>query len=448
MAMPFRTVDVAAQAKAYKLAARGAQDGVMNRPETISDLPELAEQEIITAIHADRDRCLIDLTAHLRAERDALAQLQTAMDIAGMRLASDEAVADFAMLTASYAGSLAQRRQRAASAAAEYDEFRARYRIVRDARQPTNRSLSLALMAFLIVFEGIINAVFFASGSDLGLLGGALLAAAFSAVNVGAAALNGWFPLRWAHHRGVAVKLAGIVAFPALCAASVALNGFVAHYRDIAQASPEVPPLLAAYAGLLRTPFELQSIESWFLLGLGVSFAGAAIAKGYHLDDPHPGYGAHDRRRLASRDEYEDIRRQVIDHASEVRDEFTSKLHEKIATLRGSSSQRQHLLASRARNLSEFEAHEGHLAQAATQLLCIYRQANEAARSTASPVRFGQNFDFRDHATDSVAVRSLLEDQGLEVDAERLIEELDGLRRAVLTRYEAALGEPVTGSSP
>src|SRR4051794_26826818 len=85
MSLPFRPVDVAAQAKIYRLEQRGAEDGSSNRPPDSSDTPALAEQEILTAISTERDRCLLDLTSHLRAERDALAQLQTAMDIAGMR---------------------------------------------------------------------------------------------------------------------------------------------------------------------------------------------------------------------------------------------------------------------------------------------------------------------------------------------------------------------------
>jgi hypothetical protein len=49
MAMPFRSVDVAEQAKAYRLEERGAEDGAANRPEPGSDVPAIAEQEILTA---------------------------------------------------------------------------------------------------------------------------------------------------------------------------------------------------------------------------------------------------------------------------------------------------------------------------------------------------------------------------------------------------------------
>ncbi|MEA2789787.1 MAG: hypothetical protein QOG73_2193, partial [Acetobacteraceae bacterium] len=140
MAMPFRAVDVAKQAKAYRLEARGAEDGAANRPEPGSDTLALAEQEIVTAIGAERERCLIDLTTHLRAERDGLAQLQTAMDIAGMQHAAGEAISDFETINSRHAGALEREKRAAASALLEYDAFRQRNRISRDARQPTNRT--------------------------------------------------------------------------------------------------------------------------------------------------------------------------------------------------------------------------------------------------------------------------------------------------------------------
>ena len=75
------------------------------------------------------------------------------------------------------------------------------------------------------------------------------------------------------------------------------------------------------------------------------------------------------------------------------------------------------------------------LPSAAQQLLSIYRKANEAARTAPPPVHFGHPFIFIDQGIDRPAVRYLLEDQGLEVDAEGLIQELNDLRGAVLERY-------------
>lgn len=446
MAMPYVPVDVPGQAKSYRLVQRGTEDGSANQPETGSEFPALAEQQIITAIHSERERCLGDLTAHLRAERDALAHLQTAMDIAGMRQAAGVAMANLSALDMSYDSVLASTRQRAASFSAEFEEFRRRNRLARVARQPNSRVYAGVLMAFLIVVEGVTNAGFFAGGSDSGLVGGAALAATFSLVNVSVGMLNGWFPLRWAHHRNLAIRLIGLTAFPIVCVGSLALNAFVAHYRDVAQTTPEADPLKAAFSGLAQNPFGLQSIVSWLLFVLGIACAGLAMAKGFALDDPHPGYGAYDRRRIAAQSAYEKLREELIEGASEIRDEFASQLHEKIESLRGSSSQRQQLLGARARNLGEFEANEANLAYAAQQLLTIYRMANKEARMTPPPARFGTVFHFSDRALERPALRSLLQDQGLEVNAERLIQELDDLRRQVFERYEASLRETASES--
>jgi hypothetical protein len=269
-----------------------------------------------------------------------------------------------------------------------------------------------------------------------------MLAAIFSAVNVLVGVMNGWFPLRWAHHRNPGIKLFGLAVFPAMLAASVALNAFIAHYRDTAQASPEADLLRVAWSGLLHDPFGLLNIESWLLFVMGTAFALVAVAKGFSLDDPYPGYGAHDRRRAAATARYEDARRDLLEQASQVRDDFMDRHLETIESLRGSSSQRQQLLSARARNISDYGSHEAHLEDAARQLLGIYRTANEAARTAPSPDRFGRAFAFSDHALDRTEVRSLLDDQGLEVNAEGLIRELDTLRSEVLGRYEAMLREP------
>ena len=85
MSLPFQTVDIEAEARSYKLRQRGAEDGGHNQPKSGSEEAARAEHEVIAAVADERERCLLHLCSHLRADRDALAQLQTAMDIAVMR---------------------------------------------------------------------------------------------------------------------------------------------------------------------------------------------------------------------------------------------------------------------------------------------------------------------------------------------------------------------------
>jgi hypothetical protein len=79
MALPFRPVDIDAQARKYRLEQRGAEDGRRDYPPSDAEDEAQAEIAITGAVDADRQRCLTDLSATLRACRDALARLQTAM---------------------------------------------------------------------------------------------------------------------------------------------------------------------------------------------------------------------------------------------------------------------------------------------------------------------------------------------------------------------------------
>jgi hypothetical protein len=439
MALPFRPVDVMAQARAYNLVRRGAEDGARNQPRSDADLEAEAELEVKGAIEADRQRCLLYLVSNLRAYRDALANLQTAMDVVGMRQAADEATADLGMLKVRYATELGSKREAAQARNQEYTDFRVRNRITREANQPTNRAFIWTLAVFFIVVEALANSYFFSGASEDGLLGGAFMAAIFSAVNIGIGILNGWFPCRWTRHRNLAIKLIGFTTATAIVLGSLFLNVFVAHYRDVAVMTAETPNLPALLAAVLANPFGLQGIQSWFLLGLGMAFSGIAIVKGYGLDDSYPGYGACDRHRAIATAEYEEMRHDLIDQATEIRDRFNDELRVKIETLRASSTQRQQILVARARSIVDFDTHEANLADAAQQLLSIYRRANEAARSTPVPAHFGTRFAFADKASARPAVRVMLEEQGMEIDADGLIREFETLRPRILDAYGALI---------
>jgi hypothetical protein len=136
MSLPFCKVDVDAQAGALRLEVRGTEDGSHDQPESGSDIEANAELDVEGAINADRERCLLDLSSNLRAYRDALAQLQTAMDVAGMRQAADEALSELSAIKIRFGGRLWELFEFKESCEAEYKEFRAKHRISRAGRQP------------------------------------------------------------------------------------------------------------------------------------------------------------------------------------------------------------------------------------------------------------------------------------------------------------------------
>ena len=439
MSLPFRPVDVAKQAKARRLAERGAEDGARNVPAAGSDHLALAEQEVVTDIHAERDRCAADLASHLRAQRDALSTLQTGMTVAEMRQRADEAITQLRKIRSLWSGEISELRRQAVEATAEFAKFRRTNRITRPPRLAEGRFMSIALLIFFVIVESILNGLFFANGSDMGLLGGVLLALALSAINVATGALNGFVFLRFRNHRRWLISLPSGLAFFAIEGAIMGFNGFVAHYRDIYQTAGDATRMIDVGQRLISAPFGLQSIYSWLLFAAGMLFSGAATWKGYRLDDPLPGYGAVERRRIVAVERYRDERHNLIEDAADFTNEYADQAYQAIEELRAASSQRQQISAARARIISEYRSVEDNLAQSAQHLLRVYRESNIASRSEPTPNHFGDRFSFHDAALERPEFQFLMIDQGMEHDADSLIAELDTLRQKVLDEHAIVL---------
>lgn len=437
--LPFRPIDIGAGSRRLRLAQRGKEDGARNHPASDALAPALAEEEVLGAINTERARCLNDLAAQLRAARDALAQLETAMDVAQLRNATAMAQAQFHEVEAAWGGRIAVLGRASADAVQEFEDYRTRHHVRRAPRQPGNRGMTIALLALCLVIESALNGVFFAQGSDFGLLGGIALALGLSAVNVLAGFVNGWAFLRAAQHRNWFIKAFGMLCFLALAAGLIMFNAYVAHFRDAyARLGDATNPTAVAHS-LLTAPLVLASIQSWLLFAIGVLFSGFGTYKGFGFDDPYPGFGAAGRRRDRARGDYAAERADLLERAAEIRDAIIGQLTDGAEALRGASTQREQVLGTRQRMRAEYEAHEAHLAEAAQNLLTIYRDANIAVRTTPAPAHFQRRFAFPHKGADSGTIQALMLDPGPRHDSAALLAELDTLRDAAVTAYEHVL---------
>ncbi len=179
--------------------------------------------------------------------------------------------------------------------------------IDRAAVYPTSHILHFSVLASLVLFEGLANAYFFSTGSDLGLLGGWLQAITVSFTNVIAAFfLIGFLGLRHMSnpHKPVTAGLAAVGTLLGVSALLV-LNLSAAHFRDLlefnaatlAMGAGDVTGLvLAPVTAAMADPFGIETLEALLLLVLGVTFAVIAAFKGRTFDDAIPGYGGVTRR--------------------------------------------------------------------------------------------------------------------------------------------------------
>lgn len=435
----WQPIDVKTEARARKLAELGREDGLRNFPAADAVDQTAIEQQLIGDVTVQRDRSLAALVAHLRAYRDSLSQLQTAMKVAGLRQEADDSVRRLREIRAEWSGETGSLRKRATEAEEEYQDFRRVHGLRRGARVPKDFTLSIASLVAFAMVESVLNGTFFAAGSDSGLVGGVTLALAISLVNVVVGALNGYFCLRGTNRRNLVVASLNWIAFLTLVCAAILFNALIAHYRDAYQISGDATAIPAIWQGLVVRPFGLVSLQSWLLLGLGLLAAGFSIWKGYSMDDPYPGYSGHERRRIASAQRYNQHRIALIDDASETNENYSAKALDAIDSLRSDSAERSQIQGSRARSLSEYQMAESDLASAARQLLAIYREANLKARTEPAPEFFSRTFDFDEKGLDRQHVRLLLIDQGFKHDADSLISELDTLRAKVMSEHDITL---------
>ena len=199
--------------------------------------------------------------------------------------------------------------------------FRAEHRLSREADYPESTLFTIALLFAALVVEGVLNSYFFMNASDLGLLGGFLNAMFASAVNVGWSFLIGWGFLRMLNQRERINKIKqnfvkGMGG--ALVLFSVGLLGAlhltIAHFREQAMRNPEFE-LFEAFSVMLKDPWNINDMESFFLIIIGSIISIVAVVKGYNSSDHHFGYAKADKR---------------LKQANEAMDEDLNELHEKI----------------------------------------------------------------------------------------------------------------------
>lgn len=189
----------------------------------------------------------------------------------------------------------------------ELDSFKDSNGLQRDARILTSSQtfLRYALIALLIIVEGMLNAEFFAHGMDRGLLGGFAMAGLMATVNVGIAFLFGKFCVPYVNHSKLVLKLGGLMTTVVALTVMVAVGLGIAHYRD-ALMTGAADPARAALEVIRTTPFELRDFFSWTLFGVSLVFGTASLFDGLFSGDLYPRYGSYSKRTLEAITDYED----------------------------------------------------------------------------------------------------------------------------------------------
>jgi hypothetical protein len=222
-------------------------------------------------------------------------------------------------------------------------ELRAPFRALRDdyeamdemgvhraSKRPESRVGHVATMAILIALEAVINGSFLAMGSEGGLIAGWLMALGISLFNVLLLGFTfGAMALRQLNHRWIHHKLLGTLALCAVLAIAYSSNLAVAHYRDALGGPDPDNAGVAALATWLANPInplKVSSVQSLWLLGLGIAFTIIGVIDGYLYEDPYPGYGRFYVEHTRRQSDYQPLFQKSFDELRKVAQNQVSQL--------------------------------------------------------------------------------------------------------------------------
>ena len=273
--------------------------------------------------------------------------------------------------------------------------FKQKNGLMRDARYPDNTALMIGTLIAVVVAEAAANAVFFSRGSDLGLLGGALIALLVSVFNVGWSFLFGRLAYRGLNIRNAFLKLVCMVGVVAHIFGALLINLAVAHYRQlmstVADSGGDPDTALdLVVSQMVQDPFAIGSFDSIMLLVIGAAVTVFATYEGYHSDDVYPGFGEMTRELRAAEGRCEKQREKMLVALNVATDECISQID---AMLRD---------AEAAKNAASVEVQRFSIWRETIDVAVLehqrvleaffkeYRYANTLARATPTPVTFDQ----------------------------------------------------------
>lgn len=373
--------DVKKLVEELNLRSEARRLGEAGVPSPDATRPGGAEAEAIQRVDRVRQDYVDWAVTRLTVLNELLAKSDITQSVNRARLADQEFERKASSLISERDSNLRTSGEKARQLDAQLVAFKAEHRLDRRAVYPSGARafLGYALLLFLVVVEGLLNAAFFAQGLDSGLLGGAAYAMSLALLNVAVAYGLGRWPSRYINHRGVGLKILGWMALILAAACMVAVGLAIAHFRDALTAGSTSAPSEALQA-LLTTPWHLKDLMSWGLFGLSVSFALIAFFDGLFSDDLYPGYGNVSRAAESSAADYDEQLQGLRAELDELRQEELKLLDEASREAQGSVARYASLIGDKKAARLRLETALQDAANALEAVLAIFRQENQVAR--------------------------------------------------------------------
>ncbi|WP_209427151.1 YIP1 family protein [Pararhodobacter sp. SW119] len=416
----FPDIDTERLGSELQLVEKGRARGRENQPPADASSLDSGEIAAVAAIEKLRRAGLENYEQNKRIYSERLARGEEARR--EVTTGSDKARGDF-LATAHMAHSrLVDPARRVTDAYAHLLAFREQNKLVRPSDSPALFPL-IALILFFALAEALLNSSLLGQSSEMGYLGGALLATIIALANIGFSAFLGG-QIRWLNHASFLGKLRGLATLLVFVTFAATFNLVVGHLRDaLTDAASLELAARDAFAAFLAMPHGVESAMSWLLALIGLVVSIFTAYKAYHSFDPYPGY-AHvevtvSDARAGYNDELEatiealtEKRDAAIDALNEGRETVNTNLREAIDAAHGHSALKAHLRAF----LDQCDLK-------VNVLLTAYREANRDAREEPAPAHFNTAYRFGEYVEPEFSAGRLDEAERERVAIGKIIDE-------------------------
>jgi hypothetical protein len=247
------------------------------------------------------------------------------------------------------------------------------------------------VILILVIFEGGVNAWFFSTGLDGGVMQGFVYAGTLAAINVFGGFMLGVLAWKRLWHVKPTSKAVGVVGAILSLLLMMAVGLFTTHLRDafaVVDATGAADPLKLALSTVVTAPFDFQGMDSVILMMMSCIFSLLAIGKGLTWEDMYPQYSAVYKRALEGQEQYNQKLDHVHNALKDSKEDFEVRL-EKVLDDASKAIVRYkeyvELKASTGARMSNYISKAQHTSDA---LIGLFRTKNGVHRTEPEPGYF------------------------------------------------------------
>lgn len=389
----FPRLDIDRTAERLRLIELAEENGRRGIPATDDEAFDAPQERIVQFIRGEVATISASYEASLMGLNNRIADLDVP--------ASLRALAAVPADLARGLDTLAQQTMRGMSAAREayetarrtYEAFRSRHGLEREPRYPASKFNYVATLIAIAVLEGLVNALFFARGSDYGLLGGALYALLLAAIDI-LVVFNFGRAIAWIVAREWYYRTAAWLTLLAFLTWALGFNLLVGHVREALQVAPDTAMTIARDT-FVTSPLGLSQADSWVLVAIGLVLSILAMVDGLRWDDPYPGYGDAHRKLVLTREDLEHWKSAWREGAIAQRDHHLGRIEALLRDVRRDVVALERTLQTKTLLLQNVRGFSAHYEESCNALIRLYRDHNIGFREEPPPPYFSRTWKLR-----------------------------------------------------